>query len=52
MTECTACGCSEKGKPVQYQCDCGDDCGCSVIEFDSVPKSVPHCCGQPMKRIK
>lgn len=33
---CENCGCKPVGKPVQYKCDCGDDCSC----------------GAPMKRIK
>ncbi len=39
-------------KPVQYKCDCGDECDCSTIEFDEEPKAVPHCCGVPMKRVR
>jgi hypothetical protein len=39
-------------KLVQYRCDCGDDCDCSVIEFDEVPSAVPYCCGVPMKRVR
>jgi hypothetical protein len=45
------CGAGTAGKPVQYKCDCGDDCGCQVIEFDEEPGAVPHCCGVPMKRV-
>lgn len=51
-TMCETCGCGLAGKPVQYECDCGDDCACSVIEFDQVPSSVPYCCGVPMRRVK
>ncbi|UCE37713.1 MAG: hypothetical protein JSW00_00235 [Thermoplasmata archaeon] len=49
---CETCGCSVPEKPVVYKCDCGDDCACGVIEFDEEPKSVPYCCGAPMKRVK
>jgi hypothetical protein len=49
---CETCGCKETGKPVKYECDCGSDCNCSVIEFDSEPNAVPYCCGHPMKRVK
>jgi hypothetical protein len=39
---------------IQYQCGCKEkDCTCdSVIEFEKEPKSIPHCCGAPMKRMK
>lgn len=46
------CGCEPAGKPVQYRCDCGDECSCTIIEFDEVPNAVPYCCGTPMVRIK
>ena len=49
---CNTCGCGLADKPVQYKCDCGDDCDCAVIEFEDVPSQVPYCCGVPMKRIK
>jgi hypothetical protein len=49
---CETCGCGDSGKPVQYKCECSDDCSCGVIEFDSDPGAVPYCCGQPMKKIK
>jgi hypothetical protein len=49
---CGTCGCEEDNMPVQYQCTCGDDCSCLVIGFKEEPKAEPHCCGQPMKRIK
>ena len=49
---CKACGCKDSGKPVQFKCDCDDDCSCTIIEFDEEPKAVPYCCGAPMKRIK
>jgi hypothetical protein len=51
--ECVICECGTASKPVQYKCGCGE-CGetCSVIEFDEEPKSVPYCCGVPMKRVK
>ena len=49
---CKTCGCEASGKPVKYRCDCGDDCECSIIEFDKEPKATPYCCGMPMKRIK
>jgi hypothetical protein len=52
MTECKTCGSEITGKAVQYRCDCGDDCSCGIIEFESEPDSVPHCCGTQMKRIK
>jgi hypothetical protein len=50
---CKDCGCKEAGKPIQYQCDCGEgECSCSsIIEFDEEPTSLPYCCGVPMKRI-
>lgn len=47
---CKTCGCKPTGKPIKYQCDCGDDCKCSVIEFDSEPNAIPYCCGSPMKK--
>ena len=49
---CETCGCSVAEKPVQYKCECSDDCACQVIEFDEEPKAVPYCCGTPMKRVK
>ncbi len=49
---CKTCGCGISGKPVQYKCECGDDCECGMIEFDEEPKAVPYCCGTPMKRVK
>ena len=51
---CKSCGCEAIGKPVQYMCDCKDEeCSCdSIIEFDEVPKTIPYCCGVPMKRVK
>ena len=49
---CGTCGCSNSNKPFQFKCDCGDDCGCGIIEFDEEPKAIPYCCGQPMTRIK
>jgi hypothetical protein len=49
---CENCGCSAPEKPVQYKCECGDECACGTIEFDEEPKSVPYCCGAPMKRVK
>lgn len=49
---CKTCECETAGKPVQYKCECEDECDCHVIEFDDEPKSPPYCCGVPMKRIK
>ncbi len=49
---CKMCGCTNTGKPIQYKCDCNDECSCGVVEFDTEPNAVPHCCGKPMKRIK
>ncbi len=49
---CEKCGCSETGKPIKYECECGDDCACTVIEFDEEPQATPYCCGVPMKRAK
>ena len=49
---CDTCGCSVGDKPVQYRCECSDDCSCGIIEFDKEPKAVPYCCGEPMKRVK
>lgn len=49
---CETCGCSETGKPIKYECECGDDCACNVIEFDEEPQATPYCCGVPMKRAK
>lgn len=52
---CETCGCSAVGKPKkpeQYNCGCEEDYSCSLIEFDKEPKSVPYCCGIPMKRVK
>jgi hypothetical protein len=46
------CGCTPVDKPVQYKCECEDDCSCNIIEFDEEPQSVPYCCGAPMKRVK
>ncbi len=52
MSMCETCGCGTADKPVQYKCDCGDDCSCQIIEFDEVPSAVPYCCGEPMQRVK
>lgn len=52
MDQVCECGCGPGGKPVQYACDCGEDCGCNIIEFDEEPGAVPYCCGTPMRRIK
>lgn len=51
---CKSCGCETAEKKIQYKCDCNEmECSCdSVIEFDEEPKSVPYCCGVPMKKIK
>ena len=52
---CDCCGVKEQeeqGKPVQYECTCGTDCECPVIEFAKEPKAVPYCCGVPMKQVK
>jgi len=49
---CETCGCGVAGKPIKYECECGEDCSCSIIEFDKEPKSVPYCCGIPMKKVK
>jgi len=51
---CETCGCEGADKPVKYRCACGDeDCGCdSIVEFDSVPKERPYCCGKPMERME
>ena len=50
---CKSCGCKISNKPVQYECQCeDDDCDCNIIEFNHEPKSIPYCCGIPMKRIK
>ena len=49
---CGTCECGDAGKPVQYKCGCGCECTSPIIEFDEEPKSTPHCCGVPMKRIK
>jgi len=51
---CKSCGCEESEMKIQYECDCKNkDCTCdSVIGFEKEPKSVPHCYGAPMKRIK
>jgi hypothetical protein len=49
---CETCGCKASDKPVQYKCECGDDCSCAIIEFDEEPNATPYCCGAPMKRIK
>jgi len=50
---CKSCGCENAGKPIQYKCECtADECSCSIIEFDTEPKTTPYCCGVPMKRIK
>lgn len=53
VNECISCMCEPAAKPVQYKCDCGE-CGgnCSIIEFDEEPKSVPYCCGVPMRKVK
>ena len=45
---CETCGCNDSGRPVRYEC--GE--GCATIEFDSVPDAEPHCCGQPMRRVR
>ena len=37
---CKTCGCRSTDKPVQYKCQCGDDCSCGIIEFDKEPKRV------------
>ena len=47
---CGCCGHDHQSKPVRYQCDCDDDCSCSILEFDAIPDQIPHCCGKPMKR--
>jgi len=48
---CESCSCKPAGKNIQYECDCPDDsCSCGIIEFDEVPKSIPYCCGVPIKR--
>jgi len=52
MNMCKTCGCAAGDKPVQYKCECGDECSCAVIGFDEEPKAVPYCCGAPMKRVK
>jgi hypothetical protein len=49
---CETCGCKPADKPVQYKCDCGDDCSCATIEFDEEPNATPYCCGVAMKRVK
>ena len=50
---CKSCGCNISEKPVQYECDCkNEDCCCSIIEFNDEPRSMPYCCGIPMKKIK
>jgi hypothetical protein len=50
---CKICGCGDLGKPIQYECVCPEEeCSCGIIEFDEEPKSMPYCCGKPMKRIK
>lgn len=49
---CETCGCSVEDKPVQYKCECSDDCSCNIIEFDKEPDTAPYCCGAPMKRVK
>lgn len=49
---CKTCGCNATGKPIQYKCECGPDCGCGMVEFDADPETVPYCCGVPMKRVK
>ena len=42
------------GMKIRYQCDYKEkDCTCdSVIEFEKEPKSISHCCGASMKRMK
>jgi len=37
--------------PIEYKCDCGDDCDCSIIGFEEEPQAVPHCCGKPMVKL-
>ena len=46
------CECKVVGKPIQYQCDCDEECTCGIVEFDEDPKAIPYCCGVPMKKIK
>ena len=50
MNEC--CGSEGTGKPIKFECTCGEDCKCCIIEFDEEPKSTPYCCGRPMKRVE
>ncbi|MEK7275632.1 MAG: hypothetical protein AAB110_10280 [Candidatus Desantisbacteria bacterium] len=46
------CEVEETEKPVKYECNCGTDCECPIIEFDKEPETVPYCCDVPMKRVK
>jgi len=34
------CGFGDTGKPVQYKCECGDECDCLIIEFDEEPEAA------------
>ena len=52
MFEKCCCGGKEQEKPVKYECNCGTDCECPIIEFDEEPEAVPLCCGVPMERVK
>ena len=48
---CNNSGCKVANMKIQYKCDCPDEkCSCGIIEFNEEPKSVPYCCGVPMKR--
>jgi hypothetical protein len=50
---CENCGCKIASRPIQYKCQCKEEaCSCSIIEFEKEPKSIPYCCGLPMKRGK
>lgn len=42
----------KKGK-IHYKCNCSEKwCDCPIISFDKESKSIPICCGIPMKRTK